>query len=340
VATAPQNPTVSVVIPTYNRLARLQCALDALARQTVPNHVFEVVVVSDGSTDGTDAYMTSVELPYRLIFRTQRNRGPAAARNRGVQLARGEVVLFLDDDVVAAPNLIDRHLDRGFRRSPNAVVIGPMLTPGDHDASRFVRWEQAMLYKQYDAIERGDYEATYRQFYTGNASVARQLLLAAGPFNERFKRAEDVELAYRLERAGGHFVFDRSAVGFHYAERSYPSWIAIARDYGRNEITFIDELDGTQRVQSLKDEYEGRHSTVRWMATACAGRHRVEACCRWALTSAVAIADQVGVERATMAGLSLLYNTTYYAGMAEKLGSRTAFRATVRGQSPPMNSSN
>ena len=96
-------PTVSVVVPTYNRRDRLEHVLDALFAQhtDVP---FEIVVVSDGSTDGTDAYLSTAAAPAgsRATLRhvRQENSGPAAARNRGVDLARGEIVVFVDDDNV------------------------------------------------------------------------------------------------------------------------------------------------------------------------------------------------------------------------------------------------
>ena len=81
------NPTLSVVIPTYNRVDRWPAVLRGLSSQTVDFDGLEVVVVSDGSTDGTNEFLTDVDVPYELIFETQENSGPAVARNRGVELA-------------------------------------------------------------------------------------------------------------------------------------------------------------------------------------------------------------------------------------------------------------
>src|SRR5262245_39167298 len=101
---------VSVIIPTYNRLDRLKRVLLHLEQQYYPLNDFEVVVVSDGSNDGTDAYLRTVSTPLRLIAVSQANQGVAAARNHGIQRATGELALFLDDDVVPTPQLIAEHV--------------------------------------------------------------------------------------------------------------------------------------------------------------------------------------------------------------------------------------
>lgn len=115
-------------------------------------------------------------------------------------------MLFLDDDVVPAPDLINEHL-RWHAEHPNRVVLGTMITPPDVRLLPWVAWEQAMLEKQYRAMTSGIWPATARQFYTGNTSLSRQLILDVGGFDERFRRAEDIELAYRLAKLGVEFVF-------------------------------------------------------------------------------------------------------------------------------------
>src|SRR5215813_890124 len=101
---------VSVVIPTYNRVAQIVRVLEGLERQIYPLDQFEVVVVSDGSTDGTNEYLNTISTPLRLVVVTQPNQGVAAARNQGVACATGKIVLFVDDDVVPVPQLIAEHL--------------------------------------------------------------------------------------------------------------------------------------------------------------------------------------------------------------------------------------
>ena len=107
-------------------------------------------MVSDGSTDGTDEFLRSRSARCRVVALRQDNAGPAAARNRGIREATGDSSLFLDDDVVPAPDLLATHLRHHAARGDDVVVIGPMITPPTSSLSAWVRWEQDMLYKQYD----------------------------------------------------------------------------------------------------------------------------------------------------------------------------------------------
>ncbi len=325
----PVSPKISVVMPTYNRVDRLRRALAAFETQSVDCHDFEVVVVSDGSTDGTDGFVREAKMPFRLIFRAQPNSGPAAARNHGARMADGDLVLFVDDDVVAQPHLIEQHLRSHAGRREPLVVIGPMLTPPDYRPSAFVRWEQAMLYKQYDALRRGDFAPTHRQFYTGNASMSRRLLLDIGGFDERFRRAEDVELAYRLADLGTRFVFNAEAIGYHYAERSFDSWMAIAHDYGKNEVVFDREQAEGDGLERVGREFESRHILVKWMTRACVGRPRVESSVRSLTRGLAEVTDRFHFDGLTQVALSGLYNTTYYSAMANELGGAPAFWGLV-----------
>jgi GT2 family glycosyltransferase len=322
-------PKVSVIVPTYNRVDRLHRVLDAFARQTVGLTDFEVVVVSDGSTDGTDAFLQHAAPPFRLLTRSGANAGPAAARNAGVGLATGRLLLFVDDDVVPQADLVKQHLTTHERTEDDVVVIGPMLTPPDHHPSVFVRWEQAMLYKQYHAMMQGHYEATHRQFYTGNASVGREFLMAAGGFDERFRRAEDVELAYRLHQLGARFIFNPDAVGYHYAERSFSSWIQNARDYGRNDVLFDRYYGRFNRLEDARWEFSQRHAAVRWLTRRCTGRPRLEASLHATGRSIAVGAGRLHLERLMLNALSASYNTAYHCGMADELGGRRAFNDFV-----------
>jgi GT2 family glycosyltransferase len=320
-----ESPKITVVIPTYNRVERLRRVLGALARQTIRPSEFEVIVVSDGSTDGTDKFLRETATPFRLLAASQTNAGPAAARNAGLRLATGRVLLFVDDDVVPQQDLIEQHLTTHDQAGADVVVIGPMLTPADHHPNAFVRWEQAMLYKQYHAMTNGEYEPTHRQFFTGNASVSRALLLKSGGFDERFRRAEDVELAQRLDVLGARFLFNPDAIGYHYAERTFPSWIDNARSYGRNDVLFDRYLGRLNRLETARWEYTRRHGLVRWVTQRCIGRPRLEASLQVAGRAVAASADRLELERHVLGVLSAIYNATYYCGMADELGGRRAF---------------
>jgi GT2 family glycosyltransferase len=311
-------PTVSVVMPTYNRVDQLRAALEGLAAQQGLDEPVEVIVVSDGSTDGTDEYLTSSAVPLPVVALTQPNAGPAAARNRGIDVARGPLVLFVDDDTVAEPGLTAAHLRRHAGPDDDLVVIGPMLTPADHDISPWVRWEQDMLTKQYDAMRDGVYEATARQFYTGNASVARRHLLEVGGFDPTFRRAEDVELAYRLADRGLCFAFEPTAVVHHYAERSFDAWLAAGYAYGHNDVVFGRDHGRTWLLEAIGREFHDRHPFVRGLTRTCLPRPRLDSITSAALARSARSAGRLGVGRPL---LSAVYNLAYYRGMADELGS-------------------
>jgi len=329
-------PLVSVVVPTYNRLSRLERVLTALEDQTFPREDYEIVIVSDGSTDGTDEYLSGAADRGALTFGRQANQGPAAARNHGVALARGDLVLFVDDDVVAAPRLVAEHVASHDAVGRDAIVIGPMLTPPDHDMRPWVQWEQAMLYKQYESLTAGRFAPTFRQFYTGNASLPRARFTASGGFDTRFRRAEDVELAYRLDRDGIAFVWNPDAVGLHYADRPFESWLRTAYDYGAYEVVFCRDEGQDPGFGRLRAEYRGRNPLIRAMARVSVAAPAVATSLRGPLRGLAVVGARSraggGVGRLA---LSALFNSWYYLGMASRLGGRDGFLRAIVGPSAP-----
>ncbi|MGZ4792238.1 MAG: glycosyltransferase family 2 protein [Ilumatobacteraceae bacterium] len=318
-------PAISVVIPTFNRLPRLKQVLGALSKQSLDNSLFEVVVVSDGSTDGTHEYLSGAT-PRPVVYAHQDNAGPGAARNRGVHLARGRLILFIDDDIVATPTLVERHL-QAHGESATTVVIGPMSNAPGFKYSPWVAWEQAMLYKQYRAMRKGVYAPTFRQFYTGNASVARELFLQAGGFDTSFRRAEDIEFAYRLGQLGAAFVFDETAIAHHFAERSFASWLAAAAAYGRNDVTFARDHEQRWLLPAMASEFKQRSVITRFLVRACLTRPRL-------LPISSRMLQAIGrtprlIPRVSFFALSGLYALTYYSGAADEYGDRAAFRAML-----------
>ena len=303
-----------MVVPTYNRVERLRRVVSALAEQGDADDM-EIVVVSDGSVDGTDRYLQAPDLPANVVAVKQDNAGPAAARNTGVEHARGEIVLFLDDDVVAAPGLVRAHADAHRRLGDDVVVIGPMLDPPDHPMSPWVRWEQRMLAKQYAAMQAGQYSATARQFYTGNASVRRRHLQAVGGFDPRFRRAEDVELAFRLRDAGLEFAFVPEAIGHHYAERSFDAWLANAYQYGRNDMVFGRDLGQRWVLEFVDAKRRQHHPLVRVAVAVFSPRPRLATALTIALRPAGRLAGRIG-----RAALSVMYAVEYYRGVFDEVG--------------------
>lgn len=320
---------VSVVIPTYNRLSRLKQVLAALAQQTYPYANFEVIVVSDGSSDGTHEYVGQLATPYRLTLIAQANQGPAAARNNGIAQASGEYILFIDDDVIPSAQLMTEHLALHEQEGANVVVLGPMLTPRDFRMSPWVRWEQAMLMKQYQSMQNGRWQPSARQFYTGNTSLARRHLHISGGFDPAFRRAEDVELAYRLASHGLRFIFHPAAVGYHYAERSFRSWIETPYVYGRNEVIFARDKHQQWLLSAVYEEFHLRHPLIRTLVRLCLDRKSVSTGAVVWLKLLGQQSDRFGIERMVEVTHSGMFNLRYYQGIADELGGRKVFFSQV-----------
>lgn len=308
---------LSIIIPTFNRKERLLRLLRSLDGAASEGLAFEAVVVVDGATDGTAASLQTLQTTYPLRVRVQENRGPAAARNHAIAVARGRLLLFLDDDVVPAPETIARHLSR-HRADPLAVVIGPMVAPPDRRMAPWLEWEAAMLQKQYAAMEAGHYAPTPRQFYTANASVARAHVERVGGFDERYRRAEDVELATRLDALRLHFCFDPRAAVWHEPDRSFPSWLRVAYEYGRFEITSAARRP--QGIELACAEWGTRHRLNRLLPRLCAG-HAVRTRIATGLGRVLLTAGAPLLPRRLQrAGCSALFNLHYWHGIARESG--------------------
>lgn len=325
---------ISIVLPTYNRLVQLQRVLAGLAEQSYPLTAFEVVIVSDGSTDGTNDFLQSYNGPLQMRPFVQPNGGAAAARNCGLQMAQGELIIFLDDDVAPAAQLVAEHVTTHQQQQDDVVVLGPMLTPADITLKPWVRWEQTMLYKQYADIAAGRWAPTARQFYTGNASVARRHLLAIGGFDTTFRRAEDVELAYRLANRGMTFLFNERAIGYHYADRSFASWLQTPYAYGHNDVVFTRDRGQQWLLPTVMREFQHRHRFIKTLTQLCLSRKLLSSAVVQGLRQTATISDTVGKTTISNRCYSGIFNLLYYQGVADELSGRQAFFALAHQVAP------
>jgi GT2 family glycosyltransferase len=313
---------LSVVVPTYNRVASLRRMLEALARQTIAPESFEVLVVDDGSTDGTPALVRLLEAqsPFRIRLLHQAHAGPAQARNLGVAHAAGDLVLFLDDDVLPLPDLLLEHLQAHAGR-PDTVVVGPMLPPINWSRPGWVRWEERLLQVQYRELVEGKYPCTPRQFYTANASLSRRLFHEAHGFDPAFLRAEDVELAYRLRDLGARFIFTPSARVLHYAARSFAAWCRGAYLYGRYDVVMTRDK-GHEALTCATREFHTRHPLSRLLVRCCLGRPPLCRLLLFALPGVIAATERLGLEALAACCLSSAFGLLYWQGASDELGGR------------------
>jgi GT2 family glycosyltransferase len=310
---APPLPSVSVIVPSYNRRERLARLLGELERHRQLGAEFEVVVAVDGSTDGTLEMLAARRTGFPLRVIAQRQSGPAAARNAAIAQARGDVLLFLDDDVAPQPGLFAEHV--AFHAlHPRAAAVGRMAAPPGSPLPAWLEWEAALLDRQYGRMRSGLHPIDWRVFYTANASVRREDVLAVGGFDERFIREEDVELAHRLAARGVTFHFLPEAVVHHDPDRTFEVWLAVAFERGRKNVLLENELAPAER--SLTAEWRSRHLFNRILARWSLGHDDRTRLVVAALRGALVAPSP----RARRLLCSALFNVKYWAGVAEASG--------------------
>jgi GT2 family glycosyltransferase len=216
----PYRPRVSVVVPTYNRAASLSRLLRSLERIVWPAGGLEIVVVIDGSTDDTLSVLARSEA--RWV--SQPNRGRAIARERGRREARGDIIVFLDDDVVPEPDAIIRMVDA----LDGADGVGATILPLDVKPV-------IAHYMHVDGIVN-HYERAGKALWliTAAAAFRREALDRIGGFDVGYEQAgEDVDLTLRLVEAGGVIRVVPGAVVYHDHRSRFAGLWSTCYRYGR-----------------------------------------------------------------------------------------------------------
>jgi glycosyltransferase involved in cell wall biosynthesis len=223
-------PRASVIIPVYNQPDRLALTLASLSRQTCDMSEVEVIVVDDGSTEDVAAVVSAAPLPVR--YWRQENRGRAGARNAGISLARGPVLIFLDADLLVDPAFVGAHLEA--HRGEEEVVIGRLLHfPAGvyEEVCRRLRAGcspseladlacEDMYLRLLEAVYFDEGRRRLMPWICAvfsNTSVRREALERAGGFDEGFTGwgLEDIELGYRLFQQGCRFRFLHRVTSYH-----------------------------------------------------------------------------------------------------------------------------
>lgn len=233
---------LSVVIPSYNGAQKIARLLRSLEMQTFRD--FETIVVIDGSTDGTVDYLRTEQFDLDVKIIAQHNQGRAAARNTGAKAASGNVVLFLDDDMDATPELTKRHL--AYHQShPDSALVGSSYRNSAEASTSFHRyllqleasWKIASP-TQYSTLEHPI--LTAQQF-----SIPKEHFLRAGGFDERLSDAEDFDLCIRLLQSGTPSLYDSTIVAWHCDWPTLSQYAKRQREY----------MAANKRLLELHPEY-------------------------------------------------------------------------------------
>ena len=226
----------SLIIPTRNRAGILRLALPRMLDQTVPSAEFEIIVVDNASEDDTEAVVKAIDSPHIVYRRQEKRTAASGARNRAIALAKGELLLFVDDDALVRNDFIEQHLE-SHRTHPNVVVTGPIIdcTEPPVEANP----------------EPGRWLGRHANpFPTCNASVRKDTVLEAGGFDEGFTTYgwEDPEMYRRLLARG---------VSRQYNWRA-PIWHCKPGTYHRG---FFQRLDLEESRGAMGAYYYAKHPT-------------------------------------------------------------------------------
>ena len=229
----------SILIPSYNNKRCLLPCIEHFARQSYPRDRFEVVVVLDGSTDGSREALDAVDTPFRLQVIEQPNQGRAAALNRAADAAAGALLIVTDSDILPNTDFVKSHVEAHDRAD---VVIGPIplsdRTPVNFLTEGVRRWAEQ---HERNMLERaGGFSCT--EIYGANLSIRRDHFEALGGYRSDLRRTEDFQLGKKILRAGHSIAFCPGARAEHIYDKSIPEWCRDFYQDGVSHTRFVDQF--------------------------------------------------------------------------------------------------
>jgi glycosyltransferase involved in cell wall biosynthesis len=237
-------PYVSVIIPVFNDRERLLRCLDALSRQTYPRDRFEVVVVDNGSAESLEDIQSAFD---NVRLECETRVGSYSARNKGLDVANGEVIAFTDSDCLPAPDWIEH----GVKRIGDDASVGLLAgrvelffrDPG-HPSSAEI-WDLYNSFQQEEHVNKHHFGAT------ANVFTRRDVVEVVGPFDERLKSAGDADWGQRVAGNGFKLVYAEDVIVAHPARDSLAQVCAKTRRIAGGTV---DKERGSQfaRVRSVR----------------------------------------------------------------------------------------
>jgi glycosyltransferase involved in cell wall biosynthesis len=226
-------PIISIITPTYNRADELVHLYESLKKQTVDLKLFEFIISDDGSTDITQSRVEEWQFnsPFKIKFISQKNQGPGAARNHGLDIAEGELILFIDSDCEAHPDWIQTIYEEYLNDSFDACG-GP-----DGSKDDFTTLQKAIDFAMTSFITtggmRGHSEKMMAKFFprTHNMGLKRSVYEKVGGFGD-LRHGQDIELSNRIRKSGARIKFLINAVVYHRRRTSIKQFFKQVFNWG------------------------------------------------------------------------------------------------------------
>jgi len=221
---------LSVIIPTFNRWYLLKRTLDSLASQSFPAHLFEIIVVDDGSTNDTRSGQKHYP---QVTFTRQSNRGPAAARNTGATIARGDILVFTDDDCTVPSQWL--HRIESLFTTTNCDLLGGAT----RNAGMDYYWStvhQSIINFWQRTLNRGKNIDAF--LTSNNMAIRKSVFSVIGGFDEQYDLpgGEDRDLAIRAAAAGLRVHFEADLIIDHHHEMTFGTFCQQHAKYGRGSF--------------------------------------------------------------------------------------------------------
>lgn len=244
---------ISVIIPTYNRVSTLEKCVLNLCNQTLPYKNYEIIIVDDCSADETPQFCQYCENTKSNIryIRNEKNLGLASTRNVGIRHAKGELLVFLDNDLLAAGNYLEKLLAYHATYDDQMVAIMSNITyqPEVLKTTNFGSYIQSRAIgyrKRSDASHLNINDLPSNYFAGGGSSIKKKHTFDVGLFDENLKKygSEDELFGYRFKKAGGKIVFCSDAKLIHYDQNIRPEyWRTKYIELGRYSLHTLAEVE-------------------------------------------------------------------------------------------------
>ena len=259
---------LSVVIPSHDRKTILKKSLEAYLQQTASDGILEILVVDDGSADGTGDCVEEIARtsPVQIRYFYHANSGLAATRNRGIREARGELILLSDDDVIPSPVAVAEHLAWHTKYPDSKIgVVGSVPYSPEVHPTPFQQWWGLDGVRYHPPCLFPGHGVAFRLVQFCNTSFKAGFLRSVGAFDENFRTFgyEDNEFAYRLAKVGGKVLFNPKALAYHYkrvtfsdacrsVQKSAASRRYLATTEAGAELAEADERRANSRREQIK----------------------------------------------------------------------------------------
>lgn len=204
---------ISVVIPTFNGKNKIINLLTSLEKQVFQD--FEIIVVIDGSTDGTYNYLKSREWKLlNLYFLQQENKGRAGARNAGARAAKGDLLVFLDDDMRVETSVLEAHFSR-YQSGERRIVVGLQVEDKSLLTTDVQQYKRGLSIKWQKNIATSFSLISQPYLTAANFSIPKQVFESLNGFDDKLTDCEDYDLALRAQKLGVSIYFDPEIIGWH-----------------------------------------------------------------------------------------------------------------------------